>query len=174
MATKIGESVLIKSQSFNGDFVSKEIQEYPYLGLTIPFSARAIVEISVWRDLKILDGSINIGHKIVASAAAAVISVVALVEAVVRTIFSFVLIPLIYAGQEGNDLYKAFFEGTRINMQMMCAANISVLTFLSSALSGNGNKESIESFRDAFRGEYYDLIIDHKANIVTRKPRGLL
>jgi hypothetical protein len=150
------------------------------LGATMPLSVRALSEVSAWRDLKYVDGSLNMGHKILSSAAAAMIAVVSLVEGAVRFVFCFLLSPMIITGEKGRARYAAFVNGTVLNVFTPLYAIISAIGFLSSRSHLTMKRVEdgkdmlsrlyIEEHRDMFRGDFYETIHDPETGSVTRKP----
>ncbi len=99
----------------NNQDLPVQVRNNPILGATIPFATRAIVELWAWRDLKYFDGSLNIGHRVIASVASGMIAVLALVENVVRGFFSIILLPFSFntwMSDKGQELYVAYNSGT--------------------------------------------------------------
>ncbi|MBS0629245.1 MAG: hypothetical protein JSS30_03365 [Verrucomicrobia bacterium] len=164
---------VISTSYSNNQELATEIRKYPILGFSIPFSSRAIVEVAVWRDLKVLDGSLNIGHRVIASGAAAMIAAVALVESVIRTIFSYILLPLMFTEDIGYHPYEAFYLGNKMVMTTIVHATVAVIAFLTeqSVSMKAGNEDTpayrLEAWRDAYRGEFYEVTHHHLDNTLT-------
>ncbi len=173
---------LVSTTYRNTDFpvFSQALQKNVVLGATMPFSTRAFVELTAWRELKCVDGSLNIGHRVLTSAASAMLAVVSLAEAAVRSVFCFLLLPMGFIGDKGNERYIAFLNGTALNLITPLLATIGTVGFLSSIPSMKtgevgskslkpATRDQVESSRDIFRGQFYELTIDHKKGSITRK-----
>ena len=175
------ETVVATSHNnLNMSIFSKSLQRNLVLGATMPFSTRAFVEVTAWRELKYLDGSLNIAHKVLASAASAVIAIVSLVEAAVRYTFCLLLLPMGMMGNKWNERYTAFLNGALFNTAIPLLAVVGTIGFLlpvnvlSKSDDEGKSKEAvdrneIQSERDAFRGKFYEYTIDHEKNSITYK-----
>ncbi|NGX38345.1 MAG: hypothetical protein K1000chlam2_01518 [Chlamydiae bacterium] len=166
---------------------SIHLRDNPPTYLNMPFTTKAGIELLAWRDIKSVDGKLNIAHRAATETALAVLAFAGLVEATVRTIFAALLCPAHLCKKEGSKLFTNISHGAAL-----CWASIPIFSLIANifsktaifgwsnlwpetklgkhaTLGGRLDRINIEMYRDAYRGKFYQVDVNESGKI-TRTP----